>query len=87
MSNVLAELADLCQVLSGLSTLLLKCSEPEALYRCLVGVGTVLVRGSSECAQLAATLDIAFVLHTLTSAATLKVKECAMQVKAMLPSS
>ena len=80
-----AELSELCQVLSGMCTLLLTCAEPEALYRSLVGVGTVLVKGTQECRQFAHTLDIAPVLLSLTTSSdTPKVKECAKQLLALI---
>ncbi|KAF2347538.1 PLAA family ubiquitin binding PFU [Trinorchestia longiramus] len=79
------DLSELCQVLSGLCTLLLTCQDAEAQYRALVGVGTVLGKGSSECTQFAVTLDLRPLLDSLSTSSASKVKECAAHLAAALP--
>lgn len=80
------ELSDLCQVVSGLGTILLSCKEPEAQYRALVGLGTVLSSASAECRQFAITLDLRPLLEGLAQSSCIKVRECSTQLVSALTS-
>lgn len=73
-----------CQVLSGAGAVALCSKEPEAQFRALVAIGTLL-HHSTECRSLAGSLDLKSVVQTLSGITSpSKVGECAGHVLRLL---
>jgi len=75
---------DQCQVLSGSSAVAMCCKEPEAQFRAMVALGTLLCY-NDECRALAKSLDLKPVAHSLASVQDPpKVGDCAGHIARML---
>ena len=73
-----------CQVLSGAGTVAMGTNDPEAQFRSLVALGTLLYN-CGQCRSLAASLDLKPVVQTLSTVASpAKVGECAGHILRML---
>lgn len=69
-----------CQVMSGAGTIAMTANEPEAQFRCLVALGTLL-HHCSKCRSLASSLDLKPVVERLSKVTSpTKVGECASHV-------
>ncbi|XP_076047621.1 phospholipase A2 activator protein [Oratosquilla oratoria] len=78
------KLEDRCQVASGLGTLLACCKDPEAQFRALVGLGTLLA-SDKEVQPLVKNLDLKPLVQLLCNTTDpVKVGKCAQQLVSMM---